>query len=245
MEIQYAKHWSAALGRDMEYKIYGYSGKPVVFVPCQGGRFYDFENFHMIDYWAKFIEEGKCRVFALDTIDNEAWGAAGMDGRKRMENHEKWYHYVVDEFIPLVQQISAQQGNILLFGCSMGAMHCANLHFRRPDLFDSVFAISGVYDSHFLLGDYMDDLVYDNCPVHYLANMPADHPYMPVYNSHKMLFVVGQGAWEEDLLESTRKLDTVCCQKGIRARFAYWGHDVNHDWPWWYKMVQLYLPEFL
>ena len=35
------------------------------------------------------------------------------------------------------------------------------------------------------------------------------------------------------------------CRKGIHTRFEYWGKDVNHDWPWWYKMVQTYLPWFL
>ena len=48
-----------------------------------------------------------------------------------------------------------------------------------------------------------------------------------------------------DWLESTRKLDTVCAQKGIPTRFEYWGHDVNHDWPWWHKMVPTYLPWLL
>jgi esterase/lipase superfamily enzyme len=59
------------------------------------------------------------------------------------------------------------------------------------------------------------------------------------------LVVVGQGAWEDILLESTRWLDTVCCRKGIRTRFEYWGLDVDHDWPWWFKMVQTYLPWLL
>ena len=75
--------------------------------------------------------------------------------------------------------------------------------------------------------------------------MPADHWYMDLYNHQKSLIVCGQGAWEEPLLESTRWLDTVCCQKGIHTRFEYWGLDVNHDWPWWFKMVQTYLPWFL
>ncbi len=245
MEIRYEKHWSGYLGRYMEYKVYGSGGKPVLFIPCQCGRFFDFENFHMIDHWAPWIEAGKCTVYAVDTNDSVAWGASNMDNRQRIENHEKWYHYVVDEMVPTIQYQCGYRGNIMTFGCSMGAMHAANLHFRRPDLFDSVFAISGVYDNQLLFGSYMDNLVYDNCPVSYLANMPEDHPYIPMYNNHKMLFVVGQGAWEEDLLDSTRRLDTVCCRKGIQARFEYWGHDVNHDWPWWYKMVQVYLPDFL
>ena len=35
------------------------------------------------------------------------------------------------------------------------------------------------------------------------------------------------------------------CRKGIHTRFEYWGLDVNHDWPWWHKMVQTYLPWLL
>ncbi len=244
MEIRYEKHWSGYLGRHMEFKVYGSSGKPVLFIPCQGGRFFDFENFHMIEQWGQWIEEGKCTVYAVDTIDNIAWAGTNMRERDRIENHERWYHYIVDEMVPTIHYLSDRK-DIMTFGCSMGAMHAANLHFRRPDLFDSVFAISGVYDSKLLFGDYMDDLIYDNCPVYYLTNMPHDHPYIPMYNSHKMLFVVGQGAWEDELLESTRKLDTVLCRQGIHAHFEYWGHDVNHDWPWWYKMVKVYLPWFL
>ena len=42
MEIRYEKHWSSYLNRDMEFKIYGSGGKPVMFIPCQAGRFWDF-----------------------------------------------------------------------------------------------------------------------------------------------------------------------------------------------------------
>ena len=44
MYIRYQKMYSEMLGRDMEYKIYGHSGRPVLYIPCQDGRFYDFEN---------------------------------------------------------------------------------------------------------------------------------------------------------------------------------------------------------
>ncbi len=40
---RYEKHWSGWLNRDMEFKIYGSCGlKPVIFIPCQAGRFWDF-----------------------------------------------------------------------------------------------------------------------------------------------------------------------------------------------------------
>ena len=244
MRIEYFKHYSSFLNRDMEFKVYGHSGRPVLFIPCQGGRFFDFESFKMIDYWAKWIEEGRCIVYSVDSIDNEAWAAQGADNRWRIENHERWYNYVVEELVPTIHAMSGVQG-IMTFGASMGAMHAANLFFRRPDLFDGVFAISGLYDSPEFFGDYCDDLVYNNCPVYYLANMPWDHHYIDMYNHRKILIVVGQGKWEGPLIESTRRLDAVLRQKGIHAQVDYWGYDVDHDWPWWYKMVEHYVPQFL
>ena len=246
MEIRYDKFYSKYLNRDMEFKVYGSgSGMPVMFIPCQAGRYWDFESFKMIDYWAKWIDAGNCTVYSVDSIDNEAWAAMGQDKRWRIENHEKWYNYIVEEMVPTIRELHSNYDRVLTFGCSMGAMHAANLFFRRPDLFCGCFAISGLYDNKEFFGDYCDDLVYQNCPNLYLANIPSDHFYIDMYNNSKALIVCGQGAWEEPLLESTRWLDTVCCQKGIKARFEYWGLDVNHDWPWWYKMVDLYVPQLL
>lgn len=244
MNVEYHKFYSSHLNREMEYKVYGHGGKPVLFIPCQGGRFFDFENFKMTDHWGKWIEEGRCTVYSIDTIDNESWAAKGADCRWRIENHERWYHYVVDEMVPNIRWRSGGQ-SLMVFGCSMGAMHAANLFFRRPDLFDSVFAISGLYDSLDAFGNYMDELVYNNSPVHYLENMSWDHPYIGMYNERKILIVVGQGKWEDILIDSTRWLEDVMRRKGIHAQVEYWGHDVDHDWPWWYKMVEHYVPRFL
>lgn len=243
------KHYSGYLGRDMEFKVYGHAGKPVMFIPCQSGRFFDFENFKMVDAWAKWIEEGRCTVYSIDCIDDEAYAAFGADNRWKIENHERWYNYVVNEMVPTIRHLSGERNGydqrIMTFGCSMGAMHAANLFFRRPDLFDAVFAISGLYDSKYGFGDYMDDLVYQNTPVEYLTNMPSDHPYIDMYNQRKMVFVVGQGDWEGPLKDSTAWLDTVLKNKGINAQVDYWGYDVSHDWCWWFKMVEHYVPQFL
>lgn len=249
MEIRYFKHYSSHLGRDMEFKVYGHAGKPVMFIPCQAGRFVDFENFHMVDHWAKWIEEGRCTVYSIDCIDGEAYAWLDGNPRTRIENHERWYNYVVNEMVPTIHHLSGERNgyhqDILVFGASMGAMHAGNLFFRRPDLFDSVFAISGLYDSKEFFGDYMDDLLYQNTPIYYLSNMPGDHPYIDMYNQRKMLFVVGQGAWEDSLKASTGWLKAVLQDKGIHAQVDFWGYDVNHDWPWWFKMVEHYAPQFL
>ena len=127
MEIRYEKHWSSHLNRDMEFKIYGHSGRPVLFIPCQAGRFWDFEAFHMDETWAPWIESGQVMVFACDTIDNEAWAAVGADNRWRIENHEKWFRYICYELVPAIHHIAGSANgfhqDIMTFGASMGAMH--------------------------------------------------------------------------------------------------------------------------
>ncbi len=251
MNIEYHKHYSQYLGRDMEFKVYGHSGRPCLYFPCQNGRFYDFENFRMIDVWSGPIEQGRVQIFTADTIDGETWSAKGGNPHDRIVRHEQWYHYVVDELVPEIFERNAvgnggqRARGILSFGCSMGAMHSANFFFRRPDLFDGNLSLSGIYSSRDSFGDYMEPLIYDNSPIDYLRNMPWDHPYIQMYNERKLIFCVGQGAWEDELKASTRELEEVLCQKGIHAWFDYWGHDVNHDWNWWFRQVDYFLPKIL
>ena len=47
MKTEYLTDYSPALGRDMECMVYGHAGRPVLYIPCQDGRFFDFGDFHM------------------------------------------------------------------------------------------------------------------------------------------------------------------------------------------------------
>ena len=249
MEIRYFKHWSSHLNRDMEFKVYGHAGKPVLFIPCQAGRFWDFESFKMTDTWAPWIESGQVMVFSIDTIDSETWSNKGADPQWRARRHEQWIDYITCELVPFIRDIvNLRNGwsgypGIMTFGCSLGATHAANLYFRRPDLFDSVLALSGIYTAEYGWDGYMDGIVYQNSPVHYLANMPDHHPFVHQYNQHKGVICVGQGAWEQT--ETTFRIRDICQEKGINLWVDIWGHDVNHDWPWWHKMVPYFLPYLL
>lgn len=249
MEMRYMTHYSGNLGREMEFKVYGHSGKSVIFIPCQGGRFFDFENFGMADVFAPWIQEGQLTVYAVDVIDGETYANQGGDPRRRLEQHERWIRYFIHEFVPMVHHLDWERNgwvhSPILFGCSMGAMHAGNLFFRFPYMFDGVLALSGLYDSELFFGDYGDDLLYDNTPNRYLANMPAGHPYITMYNERQAIFCVGQGAWEDALKASTGRLSQILQEKGIRATVDFWGLDVSHDWEWWYKQVQYYMPRFL
>ena len=249
MQTQYFKQYSPALGRDMECKVYGHAGRPVLFIPCQDGRFFDFENFHMTDIWAPWIESGRVMVFSIDTMDAETWSNKAGDPYWRARRHEQWIQYITDEMVPFMRDMANSCNGwtgfpgVMAFGCSLGATHAVNLYFRRPDLFDGLLALSGIYTASYGFDGYMDDVVYLNSPVDYLANMPVDHPFIQQYNQHKGVICVGQGAWE--LPETTHRIQEICQEKGIQLWVDFWGWDVNHDWPWWHKQVAYFLPYLL
>lgn len=242
MNIQYYKHWSNNLERDMEYKVYGSEGKGVLVFPSQDQRFYEWEDNGMIETLAPMIESGQIHIICCDSIDAETWSNKSGDARWRIEQHERWYHYIVDELIPTVRR---NDETFIATGCSMGGFHAGNFFFRRPDIFDTVVALSGLYHASYFFGDYSDDLVYNNSPLDYLQWMPSDHYYWDMYRHRRIICCVGQGNWEEDLLASTRRLDTLLCEKSVPAWFDYWGFDVAHDWPWWRKQLPYFMGKVL
>ena len=61
----------------MEYKIYGNGKSTMLVFPSQNGRFFDYENFHMIDVLSPWIENGSIRVVCCDSIDAETWSDRG------------------------------------------------------------------------------------------------------------------------------------------------------------------------
>lgn len=275
METSYHRWFSPALDRDMECKVYGHGGRPVLYIPCQDGRFYDFENFHMTDSWSPWIDTGEVTVFSIDTVDGETWSDRSRDAHWRIRRYEQWIRYITEEIIPFIHDTvsrrrsaggheggdrhwgeSGHEGResgwdqgqgghrgVLVFGCSLGAAHAANLYFRRPDLFDGVLALSGIYSADYGFDGYMDEVVYQNSPVHCLPNMPDDHPYIDLYRQRKAIFCTGQGPWEKP--EATRLLGDILERKHISAWVDYWGHDSSHDWYWWRRQVSYYVPYLL
>lgn len=249
METMYTKWFSPALGREMELKAYGHAGRPVLFIPCQDGRFFDFENFHMTDAWAPWIDSGRAMVFSIDTMDRETWSDKAGDPYGRIRRHEQWMAYITREVVPFIRRVVNERNGwdgypgVIAFGCSLGATHAANLFFRFPELFDGLLALSGIYTASYGFDGYMDELVYQNSPVDYLAGMPADHPYIERYNRNRGIICVGHGAWE--IPWSTERLQAICQEKGIDVWVDHWGADCAHDWDWWYKQVACFAPHLL
>ena len=239
-EIQ---HYSNSLGKDMRMIVYGHDGLPFLVFPTQDSMCGNYEDFGMIENLKDYLENGRIRLFTVDSVDSESWSPKSWDPYWRAQRAEQYFHYITDEVAPFI--LNWTNGWLpITTGCSMGANHALNMFLRRPDLFGGVLSLSGVYDSDFFFDGYMDETLYMSSPERYMPNMPSDHPYIQIYNQRSIIVCIGQGAWE-DGLESQRFLDKVFKEKGINAWFDYWGYDVNHDWPWWKLQMRYFLPYLL
>ena len=240
MNIEYHKNWSPSLNQDMELKVYGHAGKPVIVFPAQAGRFYEFEDFRMVDAVHGYIDAGQYQFYTVDSIDAQTWANFGAYPGDRARRHEDYDRYITQEVAPFIRERCGEEALILSTGVSMGGYHSANFFFRHPDIFDALISLSGLFQLKMFIGDYSDDNVYFNSPLYYLANM-NDPWYLEKYRRSQIVICAGQGAWEEamdaDIVEMGRILES----KGVPAWIDLWGHDVNHDWPWW----RLQLPYFL
>lgn len=241
MKTEYHKWLSPVLGHDMVLKVYGYYGKPVLVFPAQGGSFHEFQDFGMIGVLAPFIEAGQIKIFTVNSLDGQTWADWDAHPADRARRHQDYDRYIVEEVVPFMRQHSGDTGQkFLTTGVSMGAYHAANFFFRHPDIFDTVIALSGLYGLTHFIGDYMDDNVYFNAPLAYLPNI-IDPWYLDQYRQSHIIVCVGQGAWEDEMLRDTLALKQILEQKEIPHWIDIWGYDVNHDWPWWRKMLPYFL----
>lgn len=233
--------WSPHLGQDMEFRVYGHAGKPAIVFPSQEGRLFEYEDFGMVEAVKPWLDAGKLRLITVDGLDGQTWLNTGIHPHHRALRANDYDSYIVNEIVPFVHGIAPGQG-IMVTGCSMGGYHSANTFFRHPEKFDSLIAISGVYRLKLFIDDYMDQSVYFHTPLAYLPNL-NDHNSLEHMRRGKIVVVVGQGEWEDDMVEDTQNLERILKAKSIPARIDYWGHDVNHDWPWWRKMMPYFLTE--
>ena len=243
MQKELIVQYSQALAHEMHMMVYGFGGVPFLCFPTQDSMCRNYEEFGMTDQLADYIDSGRIQLFVVDSMDRESWSCKDGIPEWRAARQEQYYRYIVDEAIPLIRSRNPEIPAVT--GFSMGANHAVITFLRSPQLFRGVIALSGVYDTDYFFHGWMNETLYQSAPDRFLPNMPADHPYIALYNERKMILCVGQGAWEEDGVRSLKYLERVFREKGIDAWCDFWGFDVSHDWPWWFKQMRYFLPFML
>ena len=239
MKKENQKWFSPALGKTMEFNIYGHAGRPILVFPAMCGSFYEYEDFKMIEAIQQFIDDGKIILFTVDSVDSESWCNKNIHPADRAIRHNQYDDYIMHEVVPFIHNITGRT-DIVTTGCSMGGYHAMNFYLRHPDVFNGVIALSGCYQLSFFVGDYCDDNVYFNSPLYFLPNCNDDW-ILNRYRTGQIIACCGRGAWEDEMIHDTGELARIFNEKRIPAWCDFWGYDVNHDWPWW----RLQMPYFL
>jgi esterase/lipase superfamily enzyme len=227
---------SPTLGQHMPIVTYGDRGRPLLLFPTAAADYLENERFFLLKAMEPLLFAGRVRIFSIDSINQHAWMDRKIPVRESARRQALYVKYVEDEVVPYIRQACGDAGaRIVTTGASFGAFHGANCMLRRPDLFDGLVAMSGFYDlSQSYFNGYADDNCFYNNPAWYLPGMGGR--YLDLLRHHcRILVVSGQGAYEAP--EASRTLARLLAEKGIPHELSLWGHDVNHDWPWWRKML--------
>jgi esterase/lipase superfamily enzyme len=239
---QYHKWFSHNLGRDMELLVFGHSGACALVFPTREGRFYDYENWGLVDSLRHSIEGGCIRLFCVDGVDSESLYCRRVPPWSRVERHRQYERYIVEEVIPLMR---AENGasSLIAHGCSIGAYHAINLALRHPWFFCKVVALSGRYDLTCPVGPFedlfnghYDQDIYFITPNHFLPNL-TDPGFLEPIRKMEITLAVGE---HDPFQESNRVLSQALADKQIPHRLAIWPGEA-HRARYWREMLPNYL----
>ena len=231
-----------AIGGDGDLIAYGHYGRPLLVFPSEQGRAWDFENNGMIGAISWLIDDGRVKVYCVDSFDAGSWTRNDLALEDRARMHEGYEDWIVNRVVPWIDSDCGGRDDIITTGCSFGAYHAANFALKRADLFSIAICLSGVYDVSRVGWGPRRDSVYFNNPMDYVAHLGGDHLDW-LRSRVGIVLVCGQGRWEDTTgaLESTRAFAALLASKGIRHELDLWGHDVPHDWPSWRNQIAHHL----
>lgn len=231
---------SPRLGIDMPIVRYGHWGRPLLLFPTAGSDLFDVERFLLIHAIQHHIREGRVTVFSINTINNESWMNRHISPREAARRQALYSGYVEEEVIPFIRRaVENESARVAVTGASFGAFHAANEFFRRPDLFDTLVAMSGFYDISRFAEGHSDDNVYFHNPAWFVPRIHDGHALDLIRNHSQIHILTGQGAYEHP--DASRRFSQQLWDRGIWHNLDLWGHDVPHDWPTWRSMLDHYI----
>lgn len=233
MKEEYKKWYSHNLSHDFEMLVFGHGGIPMILFPTSMGRYYEAKDFKMMESIQWFIDEGRIKVYCVDSIDAQSWYNKGIHPEERVKNHI-WYDRLVLEEVCGMARQETGHAKVISAGCSFGGYHAVNFAFRHPWLVSHVFSLSGAFDMRGQLEGFYNDDVYFNNPVDYVPN--DSNPEL--WNMRIVL-----GTADRDICRAdNERLSDILGQKGIE-HWLDMRHNADHDWPVWRQMLPQYLSE--
>ena len=91
----------------MHIVTYGHYGRPVLVFPSEAGRAWDFENNGMVDAVADLIDDGRVKLYCVDSLDADTWSDKGLPIEERALRHEVYTRWLTHTVVPYIHDDTA------------------------------------------------------------------------------------------------------------------------------------------
>jgi esterase/lipase superfamily enzyme len=225
----------------MELLVFGHAGARMIVFPTRQGRFFDYENFALLESIQGPVEQGRFQLFCVDSVDSESLYGFGAPPQARIARHKQYEEYVLNEVVPLTSSMNSDP-RLVAHGCSIGAYHAVNIALRHPGRFTQVVGLSGRYDLTTPVGTYAglfdgyyDDDIYFHTPNHFLPNV-TDPDLLSKLRALEITLAVGE---DDYFCASNRSLSQSLWEKGIWHKLDIWP-GTAHKAKYWKQMIECY-----
>lgn len=222
---------SPHLEREMPILELGHAGIPVLVFPTAPGGHREFEDHGIVEVLRQKLEAGLLHLYCVESIDDESWFAPEKTPQERVQRHNDYETYLLQEVMPL---IGAEQ--IGVTGCAAGGFHAVNFTLRHPDCVRHCVSLGGAYDLTGLMENYLEEDLYFHQPLMYLPS-DDDGWYWERYQRLLLVLAVGEG---DPCLHDNQRLSSILQQRSIPHWLDVWDDQAHPGWDTWRGMVQKY-----
>ena len=234
MKRLYQRWHSPSLGRDMELQIFGHAGAKLLVFPTSLGTHREWPDRRMHLVLRDHLDNGWLQMYTLDQVHGESWYDRGRHPGARAWRQLQYDEYVHREVVPLTY---AKNRNdfIIATGASFGAYHAMTFGLRHPDVVRRIIGMSGKYDITFMTGGYVDHNVHAVNPQAFVRT--AQPWQVRAWQQQDIIIAIGA---TDPAVDDNRAMSGALWEKGVGNALRIWD-GWAHDWPWWERMIRLYL----
>lgn len=236
MQHEHVTWMSPALSRPMGIEIFGHGGARVIVFPTTMGNCYEWRDRRMPQVLGDCLDNGWVQLFCVDQVHSESWYNRQIHPGARAWRHLQYDRYLVDEVLPFSGSRNPNPF-VIATGASFGAYHAASFGLRHPEVVHRIIGMSGLYDIKQLTDGFSDDNVYRANPADFMKH-EQNPGRLAAFRRQDIILAVGR---DDPNYVSNTDLSTTLWNQGIGNALRVWD-GWSHDWPYWERMIRLYLP---
>lgn len=236
MHHEFASWRSPALdGREMGLHVWGHAGARMLVFPTSLGSHREWTDRHMHRVLADHLERGWLQIFSVDHVHHESWYDKGRHPGARAWRHLQYHDYLRHEVLPLMNHRNRNPYTIAA-GASFGAYHAVSFGMRFPTLVNRIIGLSGLYDISRQTQGYSDHNVHAANPMAFMA-FEQDAARLDAFRRQDIILAIGR---DDPSYRNNEEFSSLLWRKGIAHALRVWDGNA-HDWPYWEKMIRLYV----